>query len=64
MKVKVETTTEFPLDILCTLMFTKEDDEEYEKLLKEAEEKIAVKALNINGQEIAVEEMENLNDEV
>lgn len=45
-------------------MFTKEDDEEYEKLLKEAEEKIAVKALNINGQEIAVEEMENLNDEV
>jgi hypothetical protein len=32
-KVKVETTTEFPLDIKCTLMHTKEDYEEYNKLL-------------------------------
>ena len=28
-KVKVETTTEFPLDIKCTLMFSAEDLEEF-----------------------------------
>lgn len=33
-KVKVETTTEFPLDIKCTLMFSEEDGKEYESLLK------------------------------
>lgn len=32
-RVKVDTTKEFPLDIECTLMFTKEDHEEYEKLI-------------------------------
>lgn len=30
-KVIVETTTEFPLDIKCTLVFSKEDIERYEK---------------------------------
>ena len=38
-KVKVETTTEFPLDIQCTLLFTKEDQEEYDKIKRQAEEK-------------------------
>lgn len=34
-KVKVETTTEFPLDIKCTLLFTKEDLEMYERVKHE-----------------------------
>ena len=40
-KVKVETTTEFPLDVVCTLMFTPEDLELYEesKSRQEAREK-------------------------
>ena len=42
-KVKVDTTTEFPLDIQCTLMITDEDEQEYNKLFKEAEEKAAAK---------------------
>ena len=32
-KVRVETTTEFPLDIKCTLLFTKEDLDEYDKVV-------------------------------
>lgn len=39
-KVRVETTTEFPLDIKCTLLFTKEDLEEYDKLGKEQEAQV------------------------
>lgn len=31
-KVRVETTVEFPLDIKCTLMFTEEDLEEFNQL--------------------------------
>ena len=31
-KVLVDTTTEFPLDIKCTLLFSKEDMESYEKI--------------------------------
>jgi len=29
LKVKVDTTTEFPLDIVCTLLFTDDDHKEY-----------------------------------
>lgn len=65
MRVKVDTTTEFPLDIKCTLMFTKEDQVEYETLLGQqlarGEQQVAqVKQVL----EIPVEAMENLNDEV
>ena len=38
MKVKVDTTTEFPLDVVCTLMFTSKDMEEYEALDKKQKE--------------------------
>lgn len=61
-KVKVETTKEFPLDIQCTIMFTKEDLEEYDKILNEQEAKNVESSASVV--EIAVEEMENLNDEV
>jgi hypothetical protein len=39
-KVIVETTTEFPLDIKCTLVFSKEDIERYEKIKMEQEAKL------------------------
>lgn len=31
-KIKVEATKEFPLDIKCSLLVTKEDIEEYEQI--------------------------------
>lgn len=63
-KVKVETTTEFPLDIKCTLMFTPEDAQEYDQLLKEQENRNKVANESSKAIEIALEEIENLNDEV
>lgn len=33
-KVKVETTTEFPLDIKCSLILTEEDQEEYAQIVQ------------------------------
>ena len=36
-KVKVETTEEFPLDIKCSLMFSKEDLKEFEQRFKQQE---------------------------
>jgi len=38
-KVKVDTTTEFPLDLKCTIMYSKEDLEEYDTILGEQEAK-------------------------
>lgn len=65
-KVKVDTTTEFPLDIVCTLLFTEEDEKEYQILLKQAEDKVEkVKQDKLKAaQEVVINEMENLNDEV
>lgn len=34
-KVKVETTDEFPLDVKCSLLFTKEDLELYDEAIKD-----------------------------
>lgn len=42
-KVKVETTTEFPLDLKCTLMFSNEDLEEYSKIF--ADQSMSAKAV-------------------
>lgn len=36
-KVRVDTTIEFPLDIKCTLLFGKDDLDEYQQLLAEQE---------------------------
>lgn len=36
-KVRVDTTTDFPLDIQCTVAFGKEDLEEFARLAKEQE---------------------------
>lgn len=36
-RVRVDTTTEFPLDIKCTLLFGPEDDALYSQLLAEQE---------------------------
>ena len=36
-KVRVDTTTEFPLDIKCTLLFGPEDLQDYQKLAAEQE---------------------------
>lgn len=38
-KVRVDTTIEFPLDISCTLVFGKEDLENYDTLFQEQEAK-------------------------
>ena len=44
--MKVDTTTEFPLDVVCTLMFSSKDMEEYEALDKrQKEEEARVKKL-------------------
>ena len=62
-KVIVETTTEFPLDIKCTLVFTKEDLEKYENLKKEQEAK--AKQVVVEKEKV-IETLveEKLNDEV
>lgn len=36
-KIKVETTTEFPLDLKCTVMISKDDMEEYSEIKKSME---------------------------
>ncbi len=36
-KVRVDTTTEFPLDIKCTMIFGEEDLADFDKLLMEQE---------------------------
>lgn len=36
-KVRVDTTTEFPLDIKCTMIFGEEDLADYDKILMEQE---------------------------
>jgi hypothetical protein len=36
-KVRVDTTTEFPLDISCTLVFGEEDLKDFDKLMLEQE---------------------------
>ena len=36
-KVRVDTTTDFPLDIICTVVFGKEDLEEFARLALEQE---------------------------
>ena len=46
MKVKVDTTTEFPLDVVCTLLFSKEDLELYEEIKKKQMEREKEEALN------------------
>ena len=33
-KVKIDTTSEFPLDVTCSLLFNKEDLEVYEDIKK------------------------------
>lgn len=43
LKVKVDTTVEFPLDIVATLVITSEDESEYEQLKKVQDEKDAKK---------------------
>ena len=70
-KVRVDTTTEFPLDIKCTLLFTQEDLLEYDKLQLEQEALInKQEAVNLSsGQEggkilPAVDEIENLDADV
>ena len=37
-KIKVETTTDFPLDLKCTLVITQADGLEYERITQEAVE--------------------------
>ena len=59
-KVKVETTTEFPLDLKCTLMFTVEDQEEYNKIW--AEQQNNTKEVKIEEALVVLEEM--INDDV
>jgi len=61
-RVKVETTTEFPLDIKCTLMFTKEDGQEYDMLFQAQVARYEQKTAAKKVLEMPVEE--NLNDEV
>lgn len=61
-KVKVDTTTEFPLDVVCSLMFTKEDLEEYEEIKKKQEEKEKEDAKKRNVINAPLEE--KLDDEV
>ena len=58
----METTTEFPLDIKCTLLFTKEDLEEYDKLGIELEAQVAEQQKLLV--EIQVDQAENLDSEV
>jgi hypothetical protein len=59
-KVKVETTTEFPLDLKCSLMFSQDDIAEYGKILEEQN----LKQVEAKVVEVAVIQDENLNDEV
>jgi hypothetical protein len=71
-KVKVDTTTEFPLDIKCTLVFGKEDLEEYARLSLEQEARFksfGAEGNIIGGQEGekahgGVVEIENLDADV
>ena len=42
-KIKVEATKEFPLDIKCSLLVTKKDIEEYEKIKKLMEKREELK---------------------
>ena len=46
----VETTTEFPLDIKCTLLFTKEDFEKYEQMKEQ--ERLRIEALKNKSEKI------------
>jgi len=62
-KVLVETTTEFPLDIKCTLMFTKEDLEKYDKLKEEYESNAQAQLLAAQ-QAALIELPEKLDEEI
>jgi hypothetical protein len=66
LRVKVDTTVEFPLDIVCTLVITPEDEAEYELIKKNHEEIAAKKMADKNGVvKIAVEEeSETLENEI
>lgn len=61
-KVFVDTTTEFPLDIKCTLVFTPEDLEKYDNIKKDQEVKTKQDIENKTLIEIPIEE--KLNDEI
>jgi FtsZ-binding cell division protein ZapB len=37
LKIKIDTTTEYPLDLVCTLIFTEDDLKEYERMKNEFE---------------------------
>lgn len=50
-KVKVDTTTEFPLDIKCSLVIDKDDHEEFNKLAMEQEAAIIMAEGAKRGQE-------------
>ena len=75
-KVKVDTTTEFPLDIKCSLVIDKEDHEEFNRLAMEQEANIHIAEGAKEGQEVSilnqtksvvlnsVVEIENLDAEV
>ncbi len=71
-KVRVDTTTEFPLDIKCTIVFGKEDLEDYARLALEQEaHKAEGRSLIIGGPQPAdasgntgVVEIDNLDADV
>jgi len=68
-KVKVDTTTEFPLDIKCSLVIDKDDHEEFNKLAVEQEAAIIMAEGAKRGQEAprilgSVVEIENLDADV
>ena len=54
LKVKVDTTTEFPLDIECKILFTKEDGYEYQRLIDEFELKTKNELLLLAESDIIV----------
>ena len=68
-KVKVDTTTEFPLDIKCALVFDQNDHEEFNRLALEQEAAKIMADEATRGQEpqriqSSVVEIENLDAEV